>query len=161
MTVKLKDNSHSFALCQGFFCRTEDEFDDWCMRIRRVCFHSFIHLLGSSHWAETIFAKCPFSIQLSCNKDNLPMFELIDSQPSHLVGVDAINLTPGEKTNSLPNAPPLFFNTSFLPLITTQISQTQKGWNGSLTQKTRSLRSSPCEEGWWFPVQMQKASLLN
>lgn len=23
---------------QGFFCRTEDEFDDWCMRIRRVRF---------------------------------------------------------------------------------------------------------------------------
>lgn len=21
---------------QGFFCQTEDEFDDWCMRIRRV-----------------------------------------------------------------------------------------------------------------------------
>uniref|UniRef100_A0A674N455 Cysteine protease n=1 Tax=Takifugu rubripes TaxID=31033 RepID=A0A674N455_TAKRU len=54
------------SIAVGFFCRTEDEFDDWCMRIRR----------------------------LSCNKDNLPMFELVDSQPSHLVGVDAINLTP-------------------------------------------------------------------
>lgn len=26
------------GFCQGFFCRTEDEFDDWCMRIRRVGF---------------------------------------------------------------------------------------------------------------------------
>lgn len=51
----------------------------------------------------------PFFIQLSCNKDNLPMFELVDSQPSHLVGVDAINLTPGEETNSLPNVFPFFF----------------------------------------------------
>lgn len=74
------------------------------------------------------------------------MFELVDSQPSHLVGVDAINLTPGEKTNSLPNAPIFFFYKSFLPIITLQISQTQKGWSGSLTQKMKSLRSSPCEE---------------
>uniref|UniRef100_A0A674PBG2 Cysteine protease n=1 Tax=Takifugu rubripes TaxID=31033 RepID=A0A674PBG2_TAKRU len=29
------------SIAVGFFCRTEDEFDDWCMRIRRVCFHSF------------------------------------------------------------------------------------------------------------------------
>lgn len=36
--------------------------------------------------------------QLSCNRDNLPMFELVDSQPSHMVSVDAINLTPGENT---------------------------------------------------------------
>lgn len=42
----------------------------------------------------------PFSYQLSCNRDNLPMFELVDSQPSHMVSVDAINLTPGEKTDS-------------------------------------------------------------
>lgn len=50
----------------------------------------------------------PFSIQLSCNRDNLPMFELVDSQPSHLVSVDAINLTPGEETNSLANVFPFF-----------------------------------------------------
>ncbi|CAF90552.1 unnamed protein product, partial [Tetraodon nigroviridis] len=54
------------SIAAGFFCRTEDEFDDWCMRIRR----------------------------LSCNRDNLPMFELVESQPSHMVSVDAINLTP-------------------------------------------------------------------
>uniref|UniRef100_A0A671VSX5 Cysteine protease n=1 Tax=Sparus aurata TaxID=8175 RepID=A0A671VSX5_SPAAU len=26
------------SIAAGFFCQTEDEFDDWCMRIRRVCF---------------------------------------------------------------------------------------------------------------------------
>ncbi|XP_029285429.1 cysteine protease ATG4B isoform X1 [Cottoperca gobio] len=54
------------SIAAGFFCRTEDEFDDWCMRIRR----------------------------LSCNRGGLPMFELVDSQPSHMVSVDALNLTP-------------------------------------------------------------------
>uniref|UniRef100_A0A8C3G7H0 Cysteine protease n=1 Tax=Cyclopterus lumpus TaxID=8103 RepID=A0A8C3G7H0_CYCLU len=56
------------SIAAGFFCRTEDEFDDWCMRIRR----------------------------LSCNRGGLPMFELVDSQPSHMVSVDALNLTPGK-----------------------------------------------------------------
>uniref|UniRef100_A0A669CBE9 Cysteine protease n=1 Tax=Oreochromis niloticus TaxID=8128 RepID=A0A669CBE9_ORENI len=54
------------SIAAGFFCRTEDEFDDWCMRIRR----------------------------LSCNRGTLPMFELVDSQPSHMVSVDTLNLTP-------------------------------------------------------------------
>lgn len=54
------------SIAAGFFCRTEDEFDDWCMRIRR----------------------------LSCNRGGLPMFELVDSQPSHMVSMDALNLTP-------------------------------------------------------------------
>lgn len=59
--------------------------------------------------------------QLSCNRGGLPMFELVDSQPSHLVSVDAINLTPGEYTaflfmsdiflqkSSELNCPPFFF----------------------------------------------------
>ena len=34
--------------------------------------------------------------QLSCKKGGLPMFELVDSQPSYMVSVDALNLTPGE-----------------------------------------------------------------
>ncbi|XP_013883470.1 cysteine protease ATG4B isoform X1 [Austrofundulus limnaeus] len=54
------------SIAVGFFCRTEDEFDDWCMRIRR----------------------------LTCKKGGLPMFELVDSQPAHMVSVDALNLTP-------------------------------------------------------------------
>uniref|UniRef100_A0A8C6NV12 Cysteine protease n=1 Tax=Nothobranchius furzeri TaxID=105023 RepID=A0A8C6NV12_NOTFU len=53
------------SIAVGFFCRTEDEFDDWCMRIRRVCLC----------WG-------------------LPMFELVDSQPAHMVSIDALNLTP-------------------------------------------------------------------
>uniref|UniRef100_A0A8C4ZWL6 Cysteine protease n=1 Tax=Gadus morhua TaxID=8049 RepID=A0A8C4ZWL6_GADMO len=54
------------SIAAGFFCKTEDEFDDWCMRIRR----------------------------LSCNRGSLPMFELVESQPSHMVSVDVLNLTP-------------------------------------------------------------------
>lgn len=77
------------------------------------------------------------------------MFELVDSQPSHMVSVDAINLTPGEKTffaksfleKKIPN-----ISLFFVLTLTTQISQTQKGWSGSSTQKMKSLRSSPCEE---------------
>uniref|UniRef100_A0A3B5LIR3 Cysteine protease n=1 Tax=Xiphophorus couchianus TaxID=32473 RepID=A0A3B5LIR3_9TELE len=50
------------SIAAGFFCKTEDDFDDWCMRIRRV--------------------------------RGLPMFELVDSQPVHMVSVDTFNLTP-------------------------------------------------------------------
>nr|XP_023997744.1 cysteine protease ATG4B-like [Salvelinus alpinus] len=52
---------------QGFFCRTEDDFDDWCMRIRK----------------------------LSHTRAGLPMFELVDCQPSHFAcSVDILNLNP-------------------------------------------------------------------
>lgn len=34
----------------------------------------------------------------------------------------------------------------FVLILTSQISQTQKGLSGSSTQKMKSLRSSPCEE---------------
>uniref|UniRef100_A0A673IN25 Cysteine protease n=1 Tax=Sinocyclocheilus rhinocerous TaxID=307959 RepID=A0A673IN25_9TELE len=50
---------------QGFFCQTEDDFDDWCAQIRKVS-----------------------------NCRGLPMFELVDSQPSHLITADVLNLTP-------------------------------------------------------------------
>ncbi|XP_031678190.1 cysteine protease ATG4B-like isoform X2 [Oncorhynchus kisutch] len=55
------------SVAVGFFCRTEDDFDDWCMRIRKLP-----HTRGS-----------------------LPMFELVDCQPSHFAcSVDVLNLTP-------------------------------------------------------------------
>lgn len=54
------------SIAAGFFCRTEDDFDDWCAQIRK----------------------------LSCCKGGLPMFELVDSQPSHLISADVLNLTP-------------------------------------------------------------------
>lgn len=38
--------------------------------------------------------------QLSCSRGGLPMFELVDSQPSHMVSVDTLNLTPGKETPS-------------------------------------------------------------
>ncbi|XP_071022003.1 cysteine protease ATG4B-like isoform X4 [Oncorhynchus clarkii lewisi] len=57
------------SVAVGFFCRTEDDFDDWCMRIRK----------------------------LSHTRGSLPMFELVDCQPSHLAcSVDVLNLTPDE-----------------------------------------------------------------
>lgn len=36
-------------------------------------------------------------LQLSCSKEGLPMFELVDSQPSHLINTDVLNLTPGQQ----------------------------------------------------------------
>lgn len=54
------------SIAVGFFCQTEDDFDDWCAHIRK----------------------------LSCCRGGLPMFELVDSQPSHLISTEAINLTP-------------------------------------------------------------------
>uniref|UniRef100_A0A671T1W3 Cysteine protease n=1 Tax=Sinocyclocheilus anshuiensis TaxID=1608454 RepID=A0A671T1W3_9TELE len=53
------------SIAAGFFCQTEDDFDDWCAQIRKV-------------------ANCR----------GLPMFELVDSQPSHLITGDVLNLTP-------------------------------------------------------------------
>ncbi|XP_006637839.1 cysteine protease ATG4B [Lepisosteus oculatus] len=54
------------SIAVGFFCHTEDDFDDWCMRIRK----------------------------LSGSREGLPMFELVDSQPSHFTSSDVLNLTP-------------------------------------------------------------------
>lgn len=53
------------SIAVGFFCQTEDDFDDWCAQIRKLS---------------------------TCR--GLPMFELVDSQPSHLINTEAINLTP-------------------------------------------------------------------
>ncbi|TRY54569.1 hypothetical protein DNTS_001572 [Danionella cerebrum] len=53
------------SIAVGFFCPTEDDFDEWCAQIRK----------GS-------------------NCRGLPMFELVDSQPSHLITADVLNLTP-------------------------------------------------------------------
>ncbi|XP_005165980.1 cysteine protease ATG4B isoform X1 [Danio rerio] len=53
------------SIAAGFFCQTEDDFDDWCAQIRKVS-----------------------------NCRGLPMFELVDSQPSHLITADVLNLTP-------------------------------------------------------------------
>ncbi|XP_053354598.1 cysteine protease ATG4B [Clarias gariepinus] len=54
------------SIAVGFFCQTEDDFDDWCAQVRK----------------------------LSSCRGGLPMFELVDSQPSHLISTEAINLTP-------------------------------------------------------------------
>ncbi|NXX66855.1 ATG4B protease, partial [Spizella passerina] len=54
----------------GFFCNTEADFNDWCQQIKK----------------------------LSLVRGALPMFELVERQPSHFSNPDVLNLTPGEAT---------------------------------------------------------------
>ncbi|KAJ8389628.1 hypothetical protein AAFF_G00118650 [Aldrovandia affinis] len=54
------------SIAVGFFCKTEDDFDDWCDRIRK----------------------------LSRSGEGLPMFEVVDSQPAHYACADVLNLIP-------------------------------------------------------------------
>ncbi|KAI1882714.1 hypothetical protein AGOR_G00237760 [Albula goreensis] len=54
------------SIAVGFFCKTEDDFDDWCARIRK----------------------------LSRSAEGLPMFEVVDSQPAHFACADVLNFTP-------------------------------------------------------------------
>ncbi|XP_073216525.1 cysteine protease ATG4B isoform X5 [Lepidochelys kempii] len=51
---------------KGFFCNTEEDFNDWCQEIKK----------------------------LSLLKGVLPMFELVEHQPSHFSSPDVLNLTP-------------------------------------------------------------------
>ncbi|XP_039084475.1 cysteine protease ATG4B isoform X2 [Hyaena hyaena] len=53
------------SIAVGFFCQTEDDFNDWCQHVRKLS------LLGGA----------------------LPMFELVDQQPSHLACPDVLNLS--------------------------------------------------------------------
>nr|XP_055202173.1 cysteine protease ATG4B isoform X2 [Nyctereutes procyonoides] len=53
------------SIAVGFFCKTEDDFDDWCQQVRQLS------LLGGA----------------------LPMFELVEQQPSHLACPDVLNLS--------------------------------------------------------------------
>ncbi|KAK2538245.1 Atg4b [Columba guinea] len=50
----------------GFFCNTEEDFNDWCQQIKK----------------------------LSLVRAALPMFELVERQPSHFSNPDVLNLTP-------------------------------------------------------------------
>ncbi|XP_053316146.1 cysteine protease ATG4B [Spea bombifrons] len=54
------------SIAVGFFCNTEDDFDDWCQHFRKLC------LTGGA----------------------LPMFEVVDQLPLHLSNPDVLNLTP-------------------------------------------------------------------
>lgn len=53
------------SIAVGFFCKTEDDFDDWCQQVKKLS------LLGGA----------------------LPMFELVEQQPSHLACPDVLNLS--------------------------------------------------------------------
>ncbi|XP_028339394.1 cysteine protease ATG4B isoform X1 [Physeter macrocephalus] len=53
------------SIAVGFFCGTEDDFDDWCQQVKKLS------LLGGA----------------------LPMFELVERQPSHLACPDVLNLS--------------------------------------------------------------------
>ncbi|XP_047299694.1 cysteine protease ATG4B isoform X2 [Homo sapiens] len=56
------------SIAVGFFCKTEDDFNDWCQQVKKLS------LLGGA----------------------LPMFELVELQPSHLACPDVLNLSLGE-----------------------------------------------------------------
>ncbi|XP_074888392.1 cysteine protease ATG4B isoform X3 [Buteo buteo] len=51
---------------KGFFCNTEEDFNNWCQQIKK----------------------------LSLVRGVLPMFELVERQPSHFSNPDVLNLTP-------------------------------------------------------------------
>ncbi|XP_054114091.1 cysteine protease ATG4B isoform X3 [Callithrix jacchus] len=53
------------SIAVGFFCKTEDDFNDWCQQVKKLS------LLGGA----------------------LPMFELVEQQPSHLACPDVLNLS--------------------------------------------------------------------
>ncbi|XP_024614059.1 cysteine protease ATG4B isoform X1 [Neophocaena asiaeorientalis asiaeorientalis] len=55
------------SIAVGFFCGTEDDFNDWCQQVKKLS------LLGGA----------------------LPMFELVERQPSHLACPDVLNLSLG------------------------------------------------------------------
>ncbi|EPY83353.1 hypothetical protein CB1_000575013 [Camelus ferus] len=55
------------SIAVGFFCKTEDDFNDWCQQVKKLS------LLGGA----------------------LPMFELVEQQPSHLACPDVLNLSLG------------------------------------------------------------------
>ncbi|XP_030810542.1 cysteine protease ATG4B isoform X2 [Camarhynchus parvulus] len=54
------------SIAVGFFCNTEADFNDWCQQIKK----------------------------LSLVRGALPMFELVERQPSHFSNPDVLNLTP-------------------------------------------------------------------
>nr|XP_014425070.1 cysteine protease ATG4B isoform X2 [Pelodiscus sinensis]XP_025036470.1 cysteine protease ATG4B isoform X2 [Pelodiscus sinensis] len=54
------------SIAVGFFCNTEEDFNDWCQQVRK----------------------------LSLLRGALPMFELVEHQPSHFSSPDVLNLTP-------------------------------------------------------------------
>ncbi|KAM6152208.1 cysteine protease ATG4B isoform 1-T1 [Erethizon dorsatum] len=53
------------SIAVGFFCKTEDDFNDWCQQVKKLS------LLGGA----------------------LPMFELVEQQLSHLACPDVLNLS--------------------------------------------------------------------
>ncbi|XP_039343517.1 cysteine protease ATG4B isoform X3 [Mauremys reevesii] len=54
------------SIAVGFFCNTEEDFHNWCQQIKK----------------------------LSLLRGALPMFELVEHQPSHFSSPDVLNLTP-------------------------------------------------------------------
>ncbi|KAM9128039.1 cysteine protease ATG4B isoform 7-T7 [Pangshura tecta] len=56
------------SIAVGFFCNTEEDFNNWCQQIKK----------------------------LSLLRGALPMFELVEHQPSHFSSPDVLNLTPGK-----------------------------------------------------------------
>lgn len=64
-------------------------FERYLSQKRLLFFVVSVHVCSSGS-----LATC-FSLAQVSNCRGLPMFELVESQPSHLIGADVINLTPG------------------------------------------------------------------
>ncbi len=78
------------------------------------------------------------------------MFELVESQPSHLITADVLNLTPG---NLFINSELCEFAKSYIYKCTPlhfifpwQTIRIQTGSNASLIRRMKNLKSCPCEE---------------
>lgn len=82
------------------------------------------------------------------------MFELVDSQPSHLISTDVLNLTPGNLLYCLFTDSKLlrftFINTHHV-IVPQQTFQIQTGSSASLILRMKNLKSCLCEEQLHLP----------
>lgn len=145
------------GFCQGFFCQTEDEFDDWCMHIRRVRSHEH-----HSRWSLHSPSQSQHHRNLSMVKPNGgPSLTAVlqPRRPAHVRAGRHSALPHGQRGRHQPH--PWWVNRSLFALPSSKlnwilmfnvlassvkISQTRTGWNGYLTRRMKSLRSSPCDD---------------
>ncbi|XP_041342903.1 cysteine protease ATG4B isoform X1 [Pyrgilauda ruficollis] len=81
------------SIAVGFFCNTEADFNDWCQQIRKVCVYRSGQTLEQAQGSGGV--PILGSVQkLSLVRGALPMFELVERQPSHFSNPDVLNLTP-------------------------------------------------------------------
>ncbi|KAM9085356.1 cysteine protease ATG4B isoform 2-T2 [Megaptera novaeangliae] len=89
------------SIAVGFFCGTEDDFNDWCQQVRKVGGAPPLCGSGGPSSPAPLALGCTASCapclalgrQLSLLGGALPMFELVERQPSHLACPDVLNLS--------------------------------------------------------------------